>query len=251
MLSICSCSLAPGDFGADAKPPGSDVRRQVIQRVSAVVVTETGAVDRWVRSGFTGANAPKDADGGSATPISADGYFLTANHVLSHAVGKKIFVLYGRRGRFVSSRARIVWRSRTADIALLHAPLETPLFYEWTPANRWLAYGTKVIHGGISTGLRSPVGRITTAVPPDGTFARHHRFKIDIPLQPGDSGGPIVDANGQLVGLNSSVEYLVPMETPFFIESEGTRPDVSMIRGIIRADRARNNRGSGTGSKRS
>lgn len=233
------------------KSPGAEVKRQVIMRVSAVVVTDTPDLSRWVSSGFATKKGPHDADGGSATPIAPDGYFLTANHVLASLKGKRVFVLYGKNGRFVPVKARVVWRSAKADIALLHAPLDTPRFYEWTPSSRWLAYGTKVIHGGISTGLHSGVGRITTALPPDGGWGNHHRFKLDIPLQPGDSGGPIVDGYGHLVGINSSVEYLVPLETPFFIESEGTRPEVSLINNLIRADRARNKSQPGTVPERS
>ena len=71
-------------------------------------------------------------------------------------------------------------------------------------------------------------------------FTRTRSFKIDIPLQPGDSGGPVVDAYGRLVGINSAVEFLVPMETAFFIDSEGNRPNTRLIDALIQNDRARN-----------
>ena len=63
---------------------------------------------------------------------------------------------------------------------------------------------------------------------------------MDLPLQPGDSGGPVVDAHGGLVGINSAVEFLVPMETAFFVDSEGNRPNTRKIESIIQSDRARN-----------
>ncbi len=68
------------------------------------------------------------------------------------------------------------------------------------------------------------------------------KFKIDIPLQPGDSGGPVVDARGKLVGINTAVEYLVPMETAFFLDSEASRPNTRKIEALMRKDRARNGR---------
>ena len=71
----------------------------------------------------------------------------------------------------------------------------------------------------------------------------NRKFKIDIPLQPGDSGGPVVDAYGHLIGINSAVEFLVPMETAFFVDSEGSRPSVRKIDSLMLEDRLRNSGG--------
>jgi hypothetical protein len=50
----------------------------------------------------------------------------------------------------------------------------------------------------------------------------------------------VVDARGGLVGINSAVEFLVPMETAFFVDSEGNRPSTRMIESVMAEDRARN-----------
>ncbi len=182
-------------------------------------------------------NAPKDADGGSAVPITGDGYFLTADHVLERSSDRNVFVIYGRAGDITTGKARIVWRSKGDDIAIIKTTFSTPFFYQWTSPNRWLSPGQAVIHGGMSTGFRSPPGKLRTALPPENSFTPNRSFKIDIPLQPGDSGGPIVDAAGRLVGINSAVEFLVPMETAIFIDSEGNRPNTRKIGAIIERDR--------------
>ncbi len=215
-------------------------RQIVAERVSAVVVTDRSTLDSWVNRNFVSSQAPGDADGGSAAPISPDGYFLTADHVLSRMAGRNVFLIYGQGGRLVPAKARVVWRSEAGDLALLHIPVKTPYYYQWTPSDRWLPAGNGVVHGGISTGFKSGDGKLGTALAPEGTFTRNRRFKIDIPLQPGDSGGPVVDAHGRLVGINSAVEFLVPMETAFFIDSEGNRPNTRMIATLIENDRARN-----------
>ena len=49
----------------------------------------------------------------------------------------------------------------------------------------------------------------------------------------------MVDAHGDLVGINSAVEFLVPMDTAFFVDSEGIRPNTRMIADLIKRDRAR------------
>jgi hypothetical protein len=42
------------------------------------------------------------------------------------------------------------------------------------------------------------------------------------------------------VGIKSAVEFLVPMETAFFVDSEGNRPNTDEIEKIIQRDRTRN-----------
>ena len=232
-----ACSVSPPP---DTVAPTRSTRQMVAERVSAVVVTDRRDLNSWVNRNFASSQAPGDADGGSAAPITSDGYFLTADHVLSRMAGRNVFIIYGQGGRLAPAKARVVWRSESADLALLHIPVKTPYFYQWTPPDRWLPAGNSVIHGGISTGFKSGDGRLATGLAPEGGLTRSRRFKMDIPLQPGDSGGPVVDAYGRLVGINSAVEFLVPMETAFFVESEGNRPNTRQIAALIESDRARN-----------
>lgn len=234
LLQACSMPPAP-----DPRIPGPDVRRMVTSRASAVLVTESPFIGKWARRNFTTGHSPDEADGGSAAPIAPDGYFLTADHVLARVKGRNLFVLVGRGGRLTPFPARVVWRSAKADLALLHIEQETPDFYEWTPTGRWLPAGTPVVHGGLATGMRSGWGRLGTSLAPEKQFTGYRTFKIDIPLQPGDSGGPVVDAYGRLVGINSAVEFLVPMETAFFIDSEGKRPHIGELERVIVEDRRR------------
>jgi S1-C subfamily serine protease len=239
LIAACfvqACAVIPPP---DPKIPGVEARRMVVQRVSAVVVTDREDLGSWVRTGFSISNAPGNADGGSAAPIAPDGYFLTADHVLARVAGRNVFVIYGKEGRLIPMKARVVWRSQHSDLALLHIAAQTPNFYRWTAPDRWLPPGTTILHGGIATGLKSGWGRLGTPIPPESGFSGARRFKIDIPLQPGDSGGPVVDAYGNLVGINSAVEFLVPMETAFFVDSEANRPNTRMIESIIENDRAR------------
>lgn len=234
LLFLQSCSQAPAP---DQATPGLMARQIVSERASVVLVTAKNDLKSWQGKDFSPSSAPDDADGGSAAPISGDGYFLTADHVLSRMDGKNVFVFYGRGGRLVSNKARVVWRSEGADLALLHVPAKTPYFYHWTDPNQWVPAGTEVIHGGISTGFKTGVGKLNSSISPEGMFTGSRKFKIDIPLLPGDSGGPVVDARGALVGINSAVEFLVPLETAFFIDSECTRPSARMIDRLIREDR--------------
>jgi len=234
-----SCAVAPPPERVSAN---AATRQIMLERVSAVVVTGRKDLNNWVNRDFSTSQAPKDADGGSAAPITEDGYFLTADHVLARMAGRNVFLIYGQGGKLAPVKARVVWRCESSDLALLHVPLKTPYFYHWSPPERWLPVGTTIIHGGIATGLKLPEGKLSTSLSPEKPFTGTRSFKMDIPLQPGDSGGPVLDAYGNLVGINSAVEFLVPLETAFFIDSEGNRPNVRKINAIIQNDRLRNSR---------
>ncbi len=234
-----ACTVTPPP--PDPTVPGRMARQIMLERVSAVIVTTRDDVDRWVGNQFSGPGEPGDADGGSAAPVSPDGYFLTADHVLANADGRNIFVLYGRGGRLATHKARVVWQSPGADLALIHIDTATPYYYRWTDPGRWLSAGHHVIHGGIATGFKAPVGRLRTSLAPETRFTGSRRFRIDIPLEPGDSGGPVLDAYGGLVGINSAVEFIVPMETAIFVDSEGNRPSIRQIEAVMRRDRQARN----------
>lgn len=239
VMGVQACSVAPPP---DPTVPGPAVRKLVLQRVSAVIVTDRKDLGQWVKRGFPMSQAPGDADGGSATAISPDGYFLTADHVLAREEGRHVYVIHGVNGQLSPHLARVVWRSEDADLALLHVPVRTPHHYQFTASDKWLPLGTPVIHGGIATGFNSGWGRLGTTLRPETRLTGTRKFKLDIPLQPGDSGGPVVDACGGLVGINSAVEFLVPMETAFFVDSEASRPNTRALQQIIDADRAGKNK---------
>src|SRR5690606_22576508 len=130
----------------------------------------------WSDQRFSVSLAPGDADGGSAAPISPDGYFLTADHVLAQSEGRNVFIIHASGGRLKTSRARVVWRSEAADLALLHIPVMTTYFYRWTRPDRCVPEGPAVINGGIATGFRSGEGKLTTSIPPESFFTRNRRF---------------------------------------------------------------------------
>ena len=237
-VSLSACSVTSPAPPPNPTEPGRAIVRLAAARLSAVVISGKDELSPWVESRFRDGRGPDDADGGSAIPISPDGYFMTADHVLARSAGRNVFVIHGQQGPLRATKARIVWRSSSSDLALLHIPVDTPKYYTWASPDEWLPAGTPVIHSGIATGFRSEPGKLVTGIPPgkkNGT-----RFKHDIPLEPGDSGGAVVDAHGQLVGVNSAVEFLVPLETAFFIESEANRPNVPALQRRIEKDRQSN-----------
>jgi S1-C subfamily serine protease len=225
---------------ASFQAPDKGTRQIVRERISAVVVTGRKELSSWTNQQFVISNAPKDADGGSAAPISEDGYFLTADHVLVDVADKNVFIIYANGGKITTSKARVVWRSAKDDLALLHIPMKTPYYFRWSSPTRRISKGLPVIHGGVATGTKPSTGALRTTLGAESWITGSRTFKMDIPLEPGDSGGPVIDAYGNLIGINSAVEFLIPLETAIFIDSEGVRPNIRKINELIQVDRNTN-----------
>ncbi|MGB1130663.1 MAG: hypothetical protein ACPG4K_11485, partial [Haloferula sp.] len=142
--------MSPPPPVVNGPTPSRDVYRAAAKRFAAIVVSERDDVDSWLGSRFSQSRAPKDADGGSAIPIAPDGYFLTADHVLANAPDRRLFVILRKQGRLRATPARVVWRSSADDVALVHAPVATPDYYEWTPSSACHMTSTRASRSGMS-----------------------------------------------------------------------------------------------------
>lgn len=212
--------------------------RQIVKdRLTAVAVTKRSNLENFPNVNPSVIRDHRNLDGGSAAPISQDGYFITANHVLARAGGNHVFIIYANGGKTITSRARIVWRSDKDDVAILHIPAKTPYYYQWSEFDFPMILGHSVMQGGVVTGATLGQGKVISKIKSDGLMAKSGTFHMDIKLQPGDSGGPIVDVDGHLVGINAKIEFLTSLQTEIFIESEAIRPSISGIQAIIDRDR--------------
>jgi len=234
---------------------------QIKQKLAAVVVTRSSDLSGWAERKFVLSQAPSDANGGSATPISRDGYFLTASHVIKKSFGQHIYIVYSGGGLVKICRARVIWDNPSADMALLHIPVETPHYYRWASFNqkqapgkmlfnggmRWkddlnprssLSSNGSLIYGWVSDSKKTSEGRLSSSIAAEGDSSGSQKFDMDLPLMPGDSGGPVVDSSGRLVGVNSSVQVFDTGVNAYFISSTGVRPNLNKIESLIRADRS-------------
>ncbi|MFA9476748.1 serine protease [Phycisphaerales bacterium AB-hyl4] len=152
---------------------------------------------------------------GLAVPLTADGYFLTAAHVVN-LLPEPIYVMSWHTGEAVIAPVRVVWRGAEGDyladgvldLAIIHAPLTLEVAAEWAVEEELQVETPLVGMGG--TGFWPPIasgGRlneITTAVNREACAAGEFVFRFiqhDVPIGHGDSGGPIMLADGRLVGI--------------------------------------------------
>ena len=171
---------------------------------------------------------------GSGFLISADGYIVTNNHVVSA----------GARGASVDSitvtltnreeyEAELVGRDPATDLAVLKIKAKKPLpfvkFGDSTKARvgDWVvAIGNPyALSGTVTAGIISAVHRNT-----GGTYDRF--IQTDASINQGNSGGPMFDMNGNVIGINSQI--LSPsggnVGIGFAIPSEQAVPIIETLR---------------------
>jgi serine protease Do len=140
---------------------------------------------------------------GSGFIISSDGYILTNNHVVDHA-DKVTVRLQDRR----TLTAKVVGTDPTYDIALLKVDAGT-LPTVTIGNSRSLKPGQWVLAIGspfgfdytVTQGIVSAVGRnLGQRDQPYTSF-----IQTDVPINRGNSGGPLFDLQGRVVGINSQI----------------------------------------------
>jgi serine protease Do len=141
---------------------------------------------------------------GSGFIISSDGYILTNNHVVDHADTVTVR-LQDRR----TLTAKVVGTDPTYDIALLKVNAGGSLPAVTIGDSRLLKPGQWVLAIGspfgfdytVTQGIVSAVGRtMGSQDQPDTSF-----IQTDVPINRGNSGGPLFNLQGQVVGINSQI----------------------------------------------
>jgi serine protease Do len=141
---------------------------------------------------------------GSGFIISRDGYILTNNHVVDHA-DKVTVRLQDRR----TLTAKVIGTDPTYDIALLKVDAGDDLPVVSIGDSRNLKPGQWVLAIGspfgfdytVTQGIVSAVGRnLGQRDQPYTSF-----IQTDVPINRGNSGGPLFNLQGQVVGINSQI----------------------------------------------
>ena len=170
-------------FGPDFVPPGMPGPRQRNSPAPSPQEKER-TVPRGVGSGFI---------------ISSDGYILTNNHVVAKSNGIFVTMTSGKE-----YKAKIIGTDARTDVALLKIDAKdlTPL--PIGDSNK-LKKGQWVLAIGSPFGLDSTVtSGIVSAINRDtGDYLPF--IQTDVAVNPGNSGGPLIDLAGQVVGVNSQI----------------------------------------------
>ena len=139
---------------------------------------------------------------GSGVIVSANGYILTNHHVVDAADEIQIALADGR-----TLPARVVGADPETDLAVLKIDADNLPAITFAPADSihvgdWvLAIGNPFGVGQtVTAGIVSALGRTHLGI---NTFENF--IQTDAAINPGNSGGALVDADGNLVGVNSAI----------------------------------------------
>jgi serine protease Do len=145
---------------------------------------------------------------GSGFIISPDGYIVTNNHLIASQTGNgtvdQVTVTLSNRKEYP---ARIVGRDELADLALLKIDGQNLPYVQWGDSRHarvgdWvLAIGDPYGVGStVTAGIISAINRGITG---SGAYDRY--IQTDAAINMGNSGGPMFDMSGRVIGINSAL----------------------------------------------
>ncbi|HUX66581.1 MAG TPA: Do family serine endopeptidase [Terriglobales bacterium] len=142
---------------------------------------------------------------GAGVIISPDGYIVTNNHVVHGAT--QVQVTLNDKRQF---HAKVVGTDPATDLAVVKIDatgLTSAAFGDSArlqPGQTVLAIGDPMgMDFSVTRGIVSAVNRARTAS--DGPDSRGSFIQTDAPINHGNSGGPLVDSEGQVVGINTEM----------------------------------------------
>jgi len=154
------------------------------------------------------ATSPQESDTGTGIVLNNSGIILTNNHVVSGA--SSVTVSPGNSPG-TTRTATVVGQDPDADLAVLKINPSglklTPLTFADSSS---VSVGDAVYAIGnpygldetLTTGIVSALGRQISA--PDGATI-NNAIQTDAALNPGNSGGPLINAQGDVIGINSQI----------------------------------------------
>ena len=139
---------------------------------------------------------------GSGVIVGADGLIVTNNHVIEHA--NQIAITTADHRRF---RGKLVGTDPVTDIAVVKIEARALATLPWGDSSR-AAVGEYVVAIGnpfqlnqtVTMGIISATGRSNIGIVDYEDF-----IQTDAAINPGNSGGALVDARGELIGINTAI----------------------------------------------
>jgi putative serine protease PepD len=183
---------------------------------TAAVTTNVNRIWRSARGAVVEIAATTSAAGvgsqggtaqGSGFVYDSAGHILTNNHVVDGADSVTVRFTGGK-----TARATVVATDASTDLAVLKVPILPSSAHALSLASSaGVAVGDPVVaigspfglEGTVTTGIVSATGRDITA--PDG-YTITGTIQTDAAINHGNSGGPLLDASGRLIGVNAQIE---------------------------------------------
>ncbi|MCA9137593.1 MAG: trypsin-like peptidase domain-containing protein [Planctomycetales bacterium] len=142
------------------------------------------------------------SDQGSGVVVDADGYVLTNRHVIEASDGISVTLSDGRRVDAV-----VIGTDEMTDLAVLKVNADQLIPIPWGDSERirvgspvWAIGSPFGLDRTVTFGILSGKHRVVRAKD------RYQDFmQSDVAVNPGNSGGPLVDSHGTLIGINTAI----------------------------------------------
>jgi S1-C subfamily serine protease len=219
-----------GDSRKGARPSDQELLDAYSRAVTRVVETVGPSVVaisiRKNRGGSRSGAEPEGAGAGSGVIITPDGFVLTNNHVVENNDGLEVSLTDGR-----TFEAQVIGMDPATDLAVIRIADGSLPASELGDSDE-LKVGQLVIAIGNPLGFQSTVSAgVVSAV---GRSLRSQSGRLidgviqtDVALNPGNSGGPLVDSRGRVVGINTAMIYMaqgisfaIPINTARWVVTE-------------------------------
>jgi serine protease Do len=144
----------------------------------------------------------KEQSLGSGVIVSEDGYIVTNNHVIEKA--QEIKVLLSNKKDY---KAKLIGADPKTDLAVIKIDVKGLSALPWGDSNK-LKVGEIVFAIGnpfglnqtVTMGVISAVGRANVGIADYEDF-----IQTDAAINPGNSGGALINARGELIGINTAI----------------------------------------------
>jgi serine protease Do len=174
----------------------------VVHVKNTAIRTQTDRADLFFGRG-NGQRKYEQVGTGSGVIISADGYIVTNNHVIDGASELEITLNNKRK-----YKAELIGSDAANDIALLKIEADTDLTYVPFANSDNIKIGEWVLAVGnpynltstVTAGIISAKGRDL-----EGNRNIESFIQTDAAVNPGNSGGALVNSRGQLIGINTAI----------------------------------------------
>lgn len=232
LLSALSAGFLGGWIGAESRGQqaangDSEASRQVISSEGQVIseiaeevgpsVVSVNVTSRETSNSFFGfGEAFEQASAGTGVIISDDGVIITNSHVVpDDATSVSVTLSDGTDLDSVEVIGR-TGEGDSLDIAFLKvadaqgkdlAPARLGDSSKMVVGDKVVAIGNALgqFQNTVTTGIISGYGRSITAASEDGAETLLNLFQTDAAINQGNSGGPLVNINGEVIGINTAV----------------------------------------------
>lgn len=179
---------------------------EAVKKVQPAVVTviNTQPAQR-VFSFFGGSQVQQPTSSGSGVIISPQGYIVTNNHVIENSESLQVIYADGTK-----VPAKLVGADQYADVAVIKVDGEVPAVATLGNSDN-VQIGETVIAIGsalgdfkntVTSGVISAVGR---SLDTGNGFSLENMLQTDAAINHGNSGGPLVNLAGQVIGINTAI----------------------------------------------